>query len=216
MAEIHETTLTPGKLELLSVWLPTRHWFAGAGSPALSKSGGFRLDDPDGAVGIEVMVVTDTAAGKPVTYLVPMTYRGAPQQELAEALIGTSEHGVLGTRWFYDAAHDPVFIEQAARLLSGHTAPQDQNLSDTPDPTVHGAVAEIRTPTAGFAATTIDTDDHTDIAYDSPRSRNAGAELLRVHRILVPGHAGSGRAHIEGPWCGPDQVILRGVFLSAP
>lgn len=132
-----------------------------------------------------------------------MTYRGAPQQELAEALIGTSEHGVLGTRWFYDAAHDPVFIEQAARLLSGHTAPQDQNLSDTPDPTVHGAVAEIRTPTAGFAATTIDTDDHTDIAYDSPRSRNAGAELCACTGSWCPATRGAAVPTSKGPGAGP-------------
>jgi hypothetical protein len=39
----------------------------------LAKAGGFRLDDPQGEVGIEFMVVTDTAGPQPVAYLVPLT-----------------------------------------------------------------------------------------------------------------------------------------------
>ncbi|MGC5411428.1 maltokinase N-terminal cap-like domain-containing protein, partial [Streptomyces sp. DT225] len=56
MAVIHRTTLSPTKLELLTAWLPTRPWYAGSTSPSLVKSGGFRLDDPQGEVGIEFMV----------------------------------------------------------------------------------------------------------------------------------------------------------------
>ena len=49
MAIIHDTTMSPGKLELLAGWLPAQPWYCGAGSePALSKAGGFRLDDPQG------------------------------------------------------------------------------------------------------------------------------------------------------------------------
>jgi Maltokinase N-terminal cap domain len=47
MAIIHDTTLSPGKLELLADWLPAQPWYGGGGrEPALSKAGGFRLDDP--------------------------------------------------------------------------------------------------------------------------------------------------------------------------
>ncbi|WP_406352099.1 maltokinase N-terminal cap-like domain-containing protein [Streptomyces sp. NBC_00658] len=142
MASIHRTTMTPTKLELLTDWLPKQSWYAGdAATPELVKAGGFRLDDPAGAVGIEFMVVVDASGQEPVAYLVPMSYRdaaldGAP----AEALIGTSEHGVLGTRWIYDGVHDPVLMAQLGALLRGEAIPQQQSESDTPDPTVtvHG------------------------------------------------------------------------------
>lgn len=52
MARIHETTLTPGKLDVVAAWLPTRPWSRGGGEPVLTKTGGFRLDDPEGDVGI--------------------------------------------------------------------------------------------------------------------------------------------------------------------
>lgn len=79
MAIIHRTTLKPTKLELLTTWLPTRPWYeGGAGAPELTKAGGFRLDDPEGEVGIEFMAAMDTSGPHPVTYLIPLTYRGAP------------------------------------------------------------------------------------------------------------------------------------------
>ena len=120
MAVIHHTTLSPTKLELLAEWLPSRPWYQGAtGTTGLAKAGGFRLDDPEGEVGIEFMVVTDAAGDEPVTYLVPLTYRGAPLDGAGYALIGTSEHGVLGPRWIYDGAHDPVLFDQLLALLEG-------------------------------------------------------------------------------------------------
>jgi Maltokinase N-terminal cap domain len=74
MAVIHRTTLTPGKLEMLSAWLPTQPWYRDAGRPPeLDQAGGFRLDDPDGEVGLEFMAVTDAATG--TTYHVPLAYR---------------------------------------------------------------------------------------------------------------------------------------------
>ncbi|HEY1703136.1 MAG TPA: hypothetical protein VGG75_25830 [Trebonia sp.] len=44
MAIIYRTTLTPTKLELLTLWLPSRPWYQGQ-APDLVKAGGFRLDD---------------------------------------------------------------------------------------------------------------------------------------------------------------------------
>ena len=79
MAIIHEATLAPTKLELLTSWLPGRSWYPGDGAvPLLTKAGGFRLDDPDGKVGLEFMAVTDASGDEPVTYHVPLSYRGAP------------------------------------------------------------------------------------------------------------------------------------------
>jgi len=79
MAVIHKTTMNPTKVELLAAWLPRQPWFIGAGNePRLTRTGGFRLDDPAGEVGIEFLAGTDHSTGQPVTYLMPMTYRGEP------------------------------------------------------------------------------------------------------------------------------------------
>ncbi|MBB1246081.1 1,4-alpha-glucan branching protein [Streptomyces durbertensis] len=142
MATVHRTTMSPTKLELLAGWLPKQSWYEGARAPELAVAGGFRLDDPAGEVGIEVMIVADASARETAAYLVPLGYRGEPLEDApAEALIGTSEHGVLGTRWIYDGTHDPVVMTRLRALLRGEATPQHQNESDTPDPsvTVHGA-----------------------------------------------------------------------------
>lgn len=82
MAVIHKTTLTPGKLELLAAWLPSQPWYEGGDRhPELARAGGFRLDDPRGEVGIEFMVVTDDSGDEPLSYLVPLTYRGRRSTE---------------------------------------------------------------------------------------------------------------------------------------
>ncbi|MDA2814850.1 1,4-alpha-glucan branching protein [Nocardiopsis sp. RSe5-2] len=131
MAEIHRTSLHPTKLELLTGWLPSRPWYRGQGAPELSKAGGFRLDDPEGEVGIEFMVVADASGPAPTAYLVPLTYRGAPLDGAQNALLGTMEHGVLGTRWVYDALRDPVAVAQLTALLEGRVQAQEQSVSDT-------------------------------------------------------------------------------------
>ena len=137
MAEVHRTTMTPTKLELLTTWLPSQPWYDGkAGPPQLSRAGGFRLDDPDGQVGIEFLVVTDSSGPQAAHYLVPLTYRGAPLAGAESALVGTSEHGVLGTRWIYNAPSDPVFVAELLSLLQNVAKPQMQSESFTPDPSV--------------------------------------------------------------------------------
>ncbi|MFE5481191.1 1,4-alpha-glucan branching protein [Streptomyces sp. NPDC056527] len=140
MAVIHRTTMTPTKLELFAAWLPSRPWYVATGrAPELAKAGGFRLDDPRGEVGIEFMVVTDGSGDRPVSYLLPLTYREAPLDGApADALVGTSEHGVLGKRWVYDGIHDPVLVERLLALLEGRAEPQAQSETDTPDHSVTG------------------------------------------------------------------------------
>jgi hypothetical protein len=129
--------MSPTKLELLAAWLPGQPWYIGTGrAPDLARVGGFRLDDPRGEVGIEFMVVTDQSGDLPTTYHVPMTYRGNAFDSISHALIGTAEHGVLGHRWLYDGAADPVLIAQLVALIQGEAQAQAQSLSDTPDTTV--------------------------------------------------------------------------------
>ncbi|MFC9947514.1 maltokinase N-terminal cap-like domain-containing protein [Streptomyces pratensis] len=186
MATIHRTTMKPTKLELLTGWLPRQSWYVGdAETPDLVRAGGFRLDDPEGAVGIEFMVVADATTQDPVAYLVPLGYRGAALEDVpGEALIGTSEHGVLGTRWIYDGVQDPVVMAQLGALLRGEVTPQHQSVSDTPDPTVtvHGP-------------------------GDGPE--------VQVNRVLGSAEvAGESPGRLVAGWTWPDGTAARGVFAA--
>lgn len=103
MAILHQATLTPSKDELVQPWLRRQPW----GDERQRKPlGSFRLDDPEGEVGVEFFLY----GGDDVSVLlVPLTYRAAPLAGADEHLLGTMEHSVLGTRWVYDGAADPVF-----------------------------------------------------------------------------------------------------------
>jgi hypothetical protein len=150
MALIHNTTMSPGKLELLAAWLPAQPWYRPTGcKPELVKAGGFRLDDPQGRVGIEFMVVTDGSGDQETTYQVPLTYREGALASADDALIGTAEHGVLGRRWIYDGVHDPVLVAQLVALLQGQCEPQAQSVSNTADPTVTRPAGGGRIPGTG-------------------------------------------------------------------
>lgn len=140
MAEIHrDATLTPTKLELLSEWIGGQRWYSSKGrAPRLRRLWSWRLDDPAGEVGIETLLVVDTSGDLPVVYQVPLTYRGAPLPGAEEALVGTTEHSVLGRRWVYDGPRDPVYAAQLAQLVMGRAEPQSGSRSDTPEPHVAG------------------------------------------------------------------------------
>jgi hypothetical protein len=122
MALLHDATLTPSKRELIAAWLPGQPWAAGL--PELTPLGGFRLDDPAGEVGIEgILLRSDDGA---TVVHVPLTYRGAPLEGAEAHLLGTTEHSVLGTRWVYDAAGDPVYRTVLAETIaSGGTGAEE-------------------------------------------------------------------------------------------
>ncbi|GAA4937838.1 hypothetical protein HD597_004762 [Nonomuraea thailandensis] len=209
MAVIHHTVLKPTKLELLTSWLPSRPWYhGGAGGPELAKAGGFRLDDPAGEVGMEFLIVSDTSGAEPTSYLVPLTYRGAPLDGAEHALVGTMEHGVLGRRWAYDGCHDPVLLAELAGLIGGRVQAQDQSTSDTPDRDVTRSCAGAGP--AGFSAAV---DDREGTELPAP-----GGAALRLHRVLTP--AGDGEpalpagaaGHLAGSWGLPDGTRARGLF----
>jgi hypothetical protein len=210
MAVIHRTTLTPTKLELLTSWLPSRPWYrGGTGEPRLAKAGGFRLDDPQGEVGIEFMVVTDASGPQPTAYLVPLTYRGAPLEGAEHALVGTMEHGVLGQRWAYDGCHDAVLVAQLAALVEGRAQAQDQNISDAPDQEVIVSCTGEGPLSGDITAT----DDREGTALTTPRGTT-----LRLHRALQPVLDGpfvpprGALGHVAGSWEAPDGTRVRGAF----
>ncbi|MFF9507974.1 1,4-alpha-glucan branching protein [Streptomyces sp. NPDC014724] len=215
MAVIHRTTLTPTKLELLATWLPAQPWYRGkAGQqPELARTGGFRLDDPEGDVGIEFMAVTDTSGDQPVSYQVPFSYRGAPIPGADEALIGTTEHGVLGQRWVYDGTRDPVLVAQLFALIVGEAEPQMQSTSNTPDPSVTGWFAEAGIKAALASTTVTDDPDGTDLLVETaPDGRRL---TIHINRVLQPGQATDEQAlgHVTADAPLPDGTAARTAFV---
>ncbi|MGY2082541.1 maltokinase N-terminal cap-like domain-containing protein [Blastococcus sp. SYSU DS0539] len=190
MATIHRTTMVPTKLELITAWLPRQLWFRATGAPpALRPAGGFRLDDPAGEVGLEFILVTDGAQGGETTYFVPLSYRGAPLAGAEQGLVGTSEHGVLGLRWVYDAAADPVAIAQLLAFMRGEAEAQHQHDSDTPDPSV------ARHWTADDGA-------------------QPAVELVRLPQP-GDGAAAPGTGSVEAGWTRADGTTARGTVVVA-
>ncbi|MEU8620704.1 1,4-alpha-glucan branching protein [Streptomyces sp. NPDC048623] len=212
MSVIHKTTMTPTKLELLEAWLPTRPWYVATGAaPRLERAGGFRLDDPAGEVGIEFMVVRDlSGAGASGVrgYLVPMTYRAAPLAGAEAGLVGTSEHGVLGTRHVYDGAHDPVLVDRLAALLQGRAEPQAQRVSHTPDPTV-SAVLEGDGDWAAEGSGSVEDGPEGTLVVLGP-----GAPALRLNRVLGAGDEPAGaRGAVTAPWRPAEDEERRDAFV---
>jgi hypothetical protein len=108
-------TLVPSKRELMDAWLPSRAWFDGA--PGRKPVGSFRFDDPAGEVGMEGFLLGGEGLS---TLFLPLTYRSAELPGAESHLVGTTEHSELGTRWVYDGAGDPVFVQSLlTTILTG-------------------------------------------------------------------------------------------------
>ena len=114
-----------------------------------------------------------------MTYQMPMTYRAGALDGADGALIGTSEHGVLGRRWLYDGVHDPVLRTQLIALIQGDAEAQAQTVSHAKDPTVIGQPAvEGSLPVTSAEV----------VANGPIRHLPAAGELsVRICRVLQPG-----------------------------
>jgi hypothetical protein len=217
MAVIHRTTMTPGKLELLAAWLPAQPWYVGhGGGPALTRAGGFRLDDPAGEVGIEFLIAVDAWDDQVAAYLVPLTYRGTPEPAMADALIGTTEHGVLGRRWVYDGVHDPVLVAQLLAFLQGQVQAQAQRVSNTVDRSVVGRLSVPGSLVATASTVVAGLPGGTDVLVESVHENGAPAQpmILRVVRALLPDvTSGLSEAaavgHVSAGWQWPDGTVVR-------
>lgn len=179
MALLHKATLTPTKRELLEGWLPSQPWAAGL--PELRPFADYRLDDPDGAVGIQGILLR-SSDGTVVVHA-PLTYRDAPLEGAEEHLLGTTEHSVLGTRWVYDASADPVFVATLTRtILDGGSGAEEYFEVD--------GQRETRAPKVVVAGS----------GGDDAESN----ELVVVRRV---GDATDGDAVLTGTWEGGSGVL---------
>jgi Maltokinase N-terminal cap domain len=226
MAIIHNTTLTPTKLELLTDWLPDQPWYADRGrAPELAKAGGFRLDDPLGEVGIEFMVVTDGSDDLAVSYLVPLTYRASALEGADGALVGTTEHGVLGQRWVYDGINDPVLVGQLVALVHGQAQAQMQSVNDTSDPSVTcvpvatGAAVAVKSMVVGNDPQ----GSRLRVATVSEDGLSGGRLVITVNRVLRPDDTGldgglggeADRGRLAAGWRLADGTTARGCLATA-
>ncbi|MGW7410884.1 maltokinase N-terminal cap-like domain-containing protein [Streptomyces sp. NPDC054863] len=159
------------------------------------------------------MVVTDTSGERPVAYHVPVTYRGAPLEGAAEqALVGMTEHGVLGRRWVYDGTQDPVLVAQLLALLQGRAEPQQQSASDTPDPTVTVRTTGLALPRGLVPGEAHEETHATTVAVSTGEA--SGPLTLSVTRVLGTAVPDGTRAHVTAPWASPDGTQREGVFAA--
>ncbi|NHA68032.1 maltokinase N-terminal cap-like domain-containing protein [Phycicoccus flavus] len=206
MAELHpDATLTPGKRELVEEWMGRQRWYAAKGRrPRLRRLTSWRLDDPAGEVGVETMVLADESGDDAVVYQVPLTYRGAPVDGAEHALVGTLEHSVLGTRWVYDAPHDPVYATQLFELLQGRVPAASSSESDAQDDTVAGVPqpswdTAVRVRSARVLS---GEQSNTSVILDAETEDGGHVPLIvKVFRMLSPGD-------------NPD-VVLQGALVDA-
>lgn len=207
MATIHQATLTPTKLELLEGWLPTRRWYPGDKPPDLDRLGACRFDDPDGEVGVEILVVRAGNDG-PLVHA-PLTYRGAPLRGAEYYLIGTMEHSVLGTRWVYDAVGDPVYLGcliaairtgtgQAEEFVETDAGPQRRD----PLMTVRGTGMARSAPPIGRLVRVQDGD---------PAVAVTESERVEVRRILTA-EPSEGTLALTGTWPGVHAPLILAVL----
>ena len=198
MALVYDrSSIVPSKIELLSAWVPGQPWLDGADASELTAVGAYRFDDPAGAVGIETHLVR-TRDDRLLQ--VPLTYRAAPIE--SAALVGTTEHTVLGPRWVYDGASDPVYAAAVATavLTGGHEAILELASGGTREPTtrVHGTGAPGSHVPAADTVTQADDAATTVIAF--------GGLTLVLRRVLdVPVDVGNG-ARLLGTWPGNDAA----------
>ncbi|MCC3267446.1 1,4-alpha-glucan branching protein GlgB [Arthrobacter gengyunqii] len=120
------TQLTPSLPELLTAWLPQQRWFPAKGREiSLERVGGVRLEDPAGAVQLEVHLIAVSSGHRTDVINVPVSYRSEPAPELAGSLLGRAQHAELGERWLYDGAADPVFVTAWLELMRSQSLSLD-------------------------------------------------------------------------------------------
>ncbi|HET6968546.1 MAG TPA: phosphotransferase [Ornithinibacter sp.] len=206
MAEIHTTaSLSPTKIELVQSWMGEQRWYAAKGQqPRLRRLASWRLDDPEGEVGVETLVLADEAGAETVVYQVPLTYRGEPLGSADHALVGTMEHSVLGRRWVYDAPHDPVYAAQLLELVQGRVQAQSSKESGAVEEAVVGVPQPSWGPEVHVRTSRVLSGEqsNTSVILDCDLADGHHTPLIvKVFRMLSPGD-------------NPD-VVLQGALVDA-
>jgi hypothetical protein len=184
VAIIHQATLSPSKLELLSTYLATVSGLSKYVDPDLSQIGAYRFDDPAGEVGIETHILS---AADGAVLQIPLTYRNDQIDGLDDQLVGIMEHSVLGRRWVYNGCADSVYVGELLRVieLGGSEA---ADVVETPDgPVRRDALVSVRGSGASPTATTV-TSAHVEAVEETTEitvNGSSSTELRVVVRHLL-------------------------------
>lgn len=212
MALIYPTTLNPTKYELLAAWLPTQPWFAGDPSQ-LKPVGAYRFDDPAGEVGMEGHLFT---AGNDVVYHAPFTYRSAECAGAEQYTVGTTEHGVLGTRWFTDAVADPVYRAALATVVARGLTGAEEIIEEA-DGSRHTREPSVRVEGSGRPTFPVPDFSEATIEQVGTRTRiEQDLSVLDVVRVIEPSLSTErDQLALKGAWEGqPDPVVLALMFVG--
>jgi hypothetical protein len=190
MADIYAAQLDPTKPEAVATYLSAR---LGAGVTAqdLRMITSFRFDDPAGEVGCETHIAAVTVPQRgELLVQVPFTYRGAPLEGApAEALVTRMDHSVLGDRWVYDAAFDPVYATELLLAITdaGGAAEQFAVGSDGSRTQITEGLANVRGTGAPTDPADAAVDDvaATDDALTPAVERTADATVIRLRGASV-------------------------------
>jgi hypothetical protein len=199
MAVIYKADLSPTKPELVTTWLDAQ----GLGEGPVELLGGYRFDDPDGAVGVEALLARRGAA----TYQLPLTYRDAPLLGAEDALICTMEHSVLGRRWIYDATGDPVYARVLASVLLAGVGQADELVEGADAP----REPSVRVTGSGSRSDVGPPNDHVTATSDSSTTLMELSGALRVvvrRRLVRDATSTDPRATLTGTWSGLDRSVL--------
>ncbi len=91
--------------------MPAQRWYPAKGrGVALRRLGEIEMTDPAGEADIEVQVIGLDSGDRLDVVQVPLTFRNAPLAGAEHALVGTTGTDRSGTRWVYDAPHDPAYV----------------------------------------------------------------------------------------------------------
>ena len=218
------STLSPSFEEFLPAWVARQRWYRGktAGSPRLRRIGSIRWEDPLGEVGLEDHLVVDESGQEPVIYQVPLSYRAEAVDFMADGLVATAEHDELGTRYIYDATHDPVFAQVLLQQMYAE--------ADVPSARARRIVAGGSAPALRTSRVLSGEQSNTSIVVEAHGETRP--VIIKVFRVLQPGDnpdvtvptaitlAGSRQVpgpigYVEGRWSSPDGEEASGHLAFA-
>ena len=203
MAILHRATLSPSKIELLTVHVMTFPSVRDTSVSDFSLLGSYRFDDPAGKVGMEAHLVS--AGSGPVIH-VPLTYREAPMVGAEEWLIDTMEHSVLGTRWIYNACGDAVYVQELVRAILTGGSQVEQFVE-----TDHGPVLRPSTAAAvgsGVAGAPVPHVDSVHGAFDGDDTVITAGGLEIVLRHILTESVSTAGPTLTGTWPGGETPVV--------
>lgn len=211
MALLYHSEVHPSKLELIAAWAPSQPWFVGDPGADFDNVAAYRFDDPEGRVGIEVILVR--AGDGPLTQ-VPLTYRDAPLTGAEAWLIRTMDHSILGTRWAYDGTGDPAFIAAAATAALTGGSQVEQYFEQNGEREVREPNARVTGDGSGAG---VATSDVVNVATRYERGVTvieAGTLRMTVARAIPGPIQGDAIASLIGTWTDHSEPVVLAQVLQ--